>query len=667
MNTMNTHLHEKTHRFRIGLIVLAGCLFTLSVSGQSLDSLIAAHTDKNGKVNIDSLIYKSKASIFSNPDYAFNVAEQAIYFSEKQRDPLRLGNSYRLLGAYYNDARHHFDSAYYYYGLADSIYTALNTKEAIEESSILRLNYGAIKQKQGDYLGAVEDYTEALRLFDQTGNEISRSKTLNNLAGILYGEDNKRAEMYARECVEIARKNKDELMIATGILSLVSVLVDHVRTKEVEVDSEEIRTLLNEMLAIAEKNNYKHHELLYYYNYGVLHAYQGEFEQSISVTKTAIDLARQAGNEWVLMQSTNVIAEAFYANGQFNEAHRAAEESLALAKKFQARDYEERNWSLLARTNAQSENYQTAYQYLDSAYWLRDTLFNEDNQQHIAFLETEYQTEKKELKISALEKQRQLYIWLSIAGGIILLIALAYAFIRYRLAVSRRKLAEEEAQRLEQEKQLVAVQATLDGEAAERARLAKDLHDGLGSMLSLVKFNLPQIKGDSLLEAVDVSRFQTALGMLDDSIRELRRVAHHMMPESLLRYGLKASLSDFCAAIPIADFHYFGDESRLSEKMEIMIYRCIHELVTNALKHAQASHINVQLVQEEDRISFTVQDDGIGFNQEQETEGIGLRNIRQRVDAFQGKLNIYSSDQGTEVHVELEFDKKQDNPSIKND
>ena len=59
--------------------------------------------------------------------------------------------------------------------------------------------------------------------------------------------------------------------------------------------------------------------------------------------------------------------------------------------------------------------------------------------------------------------------------------------------------------------------------------------------------------------------------MLDDSIQELHRVAHHMMPESLLRYGLKASLTDFCADISIADFHYFGDETRLLKKMDIMI------------------------------------------------------------------------------------------------
>src|SRR5690606_33352486 len=132
----------------------------------------------------------------------------------------------------------------------------------------------------------------------------------------------------------------------------------------------------------------------------------------------------------------------------------------------------------------------------------------------LSAMEVKYETEKKELRIEALEKQHQLYIWLGIAAALVLLIALALAYFRYRLAESRRKLAEKEALRLEQEKQLIAVQATLDGEAAERSRLAKDLHDGLGGMLSAVKMNLPQVNGDALLEAVDVTRFQTALGML---------------------------------------------------------------------------------------------------------------------------------------------------------
>src|SRR5690606_19395046 len=113
--------------------------------------------------------------------------------------------------------------------------------------------------------------------------------------------------------------------------------------------------------------------------------------------------------------------------------------------------------------------------------------------------------------------------------ALLFLSVLAFFIVRHRLAVGKRKIAEQQVRQMQQEKQLSSIQATLDGETAERSRLARDLHDGLGSMLSVVKFSLPEIKSGITLEAVDVSRFQRALNMLDESIGELRRVAHHMM------------------------------------------------------------------------------------------------------------------------------------------
>src|SRR5690606_29897922 len=269
-----------------------------------------------------------------------------------------------------------------------------------------------------------------------------------------------------------------------------------------------------------------------------------DYASAMKEYEIALTLTESIGDELQLMRQNSALSEAYLQNNQFDEAYSSAQRSMLLSEKLGAKDKKEIALFVLAQVNVHKRKFEQAYQQLYSAYLLKDTLFNDDSQQHTAFIETVYQTEKKELKIEALEKQRQLYIWLGIAGGTILLTVLAFALIRYRLAVNKRKLAEEEAQRLEQEKQLVAVQATLDGEAAERSRLAKDLHDGLGSMLSLVKFNLPQMKGEAaVLDTIDVTRFQKALGMLDDSIQELRRVAHHMMPESLLRYGLRVSLT----------------------------------------------------------------------------------------------------------------------------
>lgn len=630
--------------------------FPLVAKGQLVDSLFLAHTDKNGIVNVKAVLDEGKKYVYTNPSLTPIIAERAVSVAEKQKRPLAVAQSYQFMAAVWFQTKADYDSTAHYLDQAEKIYSTLQSEDALNGMGMVYHNYGTLKQVLGDYSEAFDYYIKALKLFDETENTTGRPYTLNNIATLyeLVGDADK-TEVYARRCIDLSRKVGDEFMEVTGSIVLLSSLMQQKRF-------EEAVPLLEKIKEYGEKNDDLYKKFLYHFNRGAyLINHKKDYSSAIQEYEKARQLAESVGDEWEIMRHYSALSEAYLENRQMSEAYKAAENTLSLAKKLKSKDKQEISLSVMAQVNARNNDYENAYQQLYAAYLLKDTLFDENNQRHIAFLESEYQTEKKEIRIESLEKQRQLYIWLGLAGVVICLIAFALAVIRYRLAVSRRKLAEKEAQRLEQEKHLVAVQATLDGEAAERSRLAKDLHDGLGCMLSLVKFNLPDVKGAGVLEAVDISRFQKALGMLDDSIQELRRVAHHMMPESLLRHGLKVSLSDFCAAIPNVDFHYFGNETRLSEKLEIMIYRCIHELVNNALKHAQATQINVQLVQEEDRLSFTVHDNGVGFDQEQTTEGMGLKNVRQRVTTFQGKMNVYSSPKGTEIYVELELPHEDEN------
>jgi len=137
-------------------------------------------------------------------------------------------------------------------------------------------------------------------------------------------------------------------------------------------------------------------------------------------------------------------------------------------------------------------------------------------------------------------------------------------------------------------------------------------------------------------------------------MNELRRVAHNMMPEALMRYGLKIALSDFSDSISPAQFHYYGEEKRMDPNMEVMIYRTVFELVNNALKYAEAQHINIQVVQQEERIAVTVQDDGKGFDTSKATNGHGLSNIQNRASSYGGTMDLFSKPgQGTEITVEF--------------
>jgi signal transduction histidine kinase len=240
-------------------------------------------------------------------------------------------------------------------------------------------------------------------------------------------------------------------------------------------------------------------------------------------------------------------------------------------------------------------------------------------------------------------------------GDVALFVSVSIALIFiYRYMCGRKRLVEQQVKQLEQEKQLVATQSVLDGETQERTRLARDLHDGLGGMLSVVKLNLKGMRKNAMLEYADVQLFEKAMSTLDESIHELRRVAHNMMPDSLSRFGLKTAIADFCVGIPIVKFTYFGDEKRLDPKLEVMIYRTIHELINNALKHADATHILVQIIQEPERIALTVEDNGHGFDPASATKGTGLANIRTRVASYNGSMVVDSkSGTGTEINIEF--------------
>jgi signal transduction histidine kinase len=260
-------------------------------------------------------------------------------------------------------------------------------------------------------------------------------------------------------------------------------------------------------------------------------------------------------------------------------------------------------------------------------------------------MQIKYETEKKELRISSLEEERRLMWIIGIVGGAGLFIVIVALLFR-QLWMKKRA-------------QLIATQSVLDGETQERTRLARDLHDGLGGYLTGVRLKLNEMKREGMIiDTDDVGSFDTVLDMLDTSIRELRRVAHNMMPESLSRYGLKVALTDFCRSISIIEFGWFGSEARMGRQVEVIAYRIVLELVNNALKHSGAKHILVHVVQNPDRIALTVEDDGCGFDASAKGGGgAGISNIRTRVASVGGTMDVYSKKgEGSEINVELKIE-----------
>lgn len=181
-------------------------------------------------------------------------------------------------------------------------------------------------------------------------------------------------------------------------------------------------------------------------------------------------------------------------------------------------------------------------------------------------------------------------------------------------------------------------------------RLAKDLHDGLGGMLSGIKHSFINMKGNLIMSAENMQAFERSIDMLDSSIREMRRVAHNMMPEVLVRYGLNKALRDFCIDINNSgalevNYQSIGvEEVKIEQTTAIALFRIAQELMNNIIRHAAARSAIVQLSRTNGQLTLTVEDDGRGFEPQslEFTQGIGWQNIRNRVEFLKGKIDIRS-------------------------
>ena len=147
---------------------------------------------------------------------------------------------------------------------------------------------------------------------------------------------------------------------------------------------------------------------------------------------------------------------------------------------------------------------------------------------------------------------------------------------------------------------------------------------------------------------------------LDGSVTELRRIARNMMPESLLQLGLEVSLRDMCDALnspaTSVEFQAFSINAALPKETQITVYRIVQELLANAIRHANATEILVQCSQNENTFYITLEDNGRGFDTSMLPlqKGIGISNVKNRVDFLKGKMDINSTPaQGTTVNIEF--------------
>lgn len=297
---------------------------------------------------------------------------------------------------------------------------------------------------------------------------------------------------------------------------------------------------------------------------------------------------------------------------------------------------------------------------------LQQDLFNEakENINSINALESKYQLSlkdnkiiQKELLITRQEKNLARKTLWNMTLGFSALVALALAAIilmAYRSYRRRHRL-------LLQEKEIAQLKAMMKGEENERSRMARELHDGIGGMLAAIKMNLGFVKKE-YVGMPQLDKLEELSYMLQDTSSEVRKVAHNLMPDVLQRHNLEDALLLYCSQINKGgalqiDLHCDGALEQLSKSEELVLYRIMQELIQNVVKHARATHAEIQIMQYDNSLSLTVEDNGQGFDVAEHNGGFGLQNLRYRIQALQGAIHL-TSVKGKSTTIYIEFDLK---------
>lgn len=195
-------------------------------------------------------------------------------------------------------------------------------------------------------------------------------------------------------------------------------------------------------------------------------------------------------------------------------------------------------------------------------------------------------------------------------------------------------------------KQYEVKRALVMGEEQERKRIATELHDGMGSMLSTLKLNAETIEIDEKqLSEKERIAYKNVIELIDKACVELRNISHNMIPTGMEQFGLIQSLHSIIKNINNSgktnfNFDTYNLNNRFNRELELSLYRIALELINNIIRHSKAKNATIQLIKNDDNITLMVEDDGIGFNVNTIVEGMGLHNIKSRVDVFNGKITI---------------------------
>ena len=364
--------------------------------------------------------------------------------------------------------------------------------------------------------------------------------------------------------------------------------------------------------------------------------------------RNAFQILRGSGNDLILIYGLLDLGEIMREHGHFESSEQKYEEALEAAERIKFKRGFYLIYKEYYRLYEVQGRYDKAFEYLQLFQQWKDSVSLEDQRKTIAELNLKYDAKEKENKILVLSQQNlkkaKTIKYLLLLSVIISLLVIAITYIiKHRSRLNEQKLV---------------FNAMAQTELKERRRVARDIHDGIGTMLALLKVQLSSIGTTDLKNAKLLSR---AKEMLANIIEDTRKISHDMVPEELLKFGLISAVEGLLNDLKISDgiksdlFQNYNG-THISVQKELQIYRIIQELVQNVIKHSESKVLIITILQKNGNISLNVEDKGKGFSliKAHSKLSYGLKSIESRVNFLKGSLVIDSKENlGTSVKLNI--------------
>ena len=593
------------------------------------------HGDSLRQVMSGSQPYKEKIKAYlafiddyrlKDFDTTIEVGNKALSLAEKNGDRLNVAALKRLIGAANYFAGHYDVAAKDYYEAISMLEQSKDPDIASQTELANAYNELAkLYRKTKDLDRSLQNYNRSLAIFQQLRDSAGITMILNE-SGVVFE--------YKQDYDEAIRRYEASLALASA-----------------RRDSVGIAYALNFIAGVQ--------------------TIQGKYTDAEKNLLQALEIRKNLRDSFAMALNYTDLGATLNARGDYARAIAYLDESNLLAERIHYPDLIANNYNELGSIAEKQGNYKQSLEYFKKRAAIRDSVYTLEKSKQIEELNAKYQTVKNQQTIehqhNRLVRQNLIFIGIGILALMIALLTWSQ-YKRYKLA----KETQLKSEILKQQE--LATRAVIEAEEKERQRIARDLHDGVGQMMSAAKMNLSALESELKFTNEDQVRFEKIIDLVDDSCKEVRHVSHNMMPNVLLKNNLASAIHDFVEKLDkkALQIHLYteGLDERLDSNTETVLYRVIQECVNNVIRHASATQLDISVIRDNDGISATVEDNGKGFDtgDNKKSEGLGLKNIRTRIEYLKGTVEFDSTPgRGTAVslHVPLNITPKNQEPSSK--